>query len=306
MACYHLLSAWQTSDGTVYFDDSSKRDFIRKLEIPCGQCFGCRLERSRQWALRCLHESTLHEENAFITLTYDDNHVPYRSQLVYSDFQKFMKRLRWRFRPAKIGFYMGGEYGPENGRPHFHACLFNCDFPDKEPLKWLDSGSRLYSSSILAELWPFGFTSTGDVTFESAAYIARYCLQKVTGDLAKIHYARSDEAGVYSLVPEFNHMSLKPAIGRAFLEKWRSDVYPHDVVILNGKEVRPPKYYDKQLKRLDPALYQDVCVRREADAWERREDNTPERLVVKEQVAKARVANLRRSLDGSVESLLDS
>ena len=118
------MPAVRMSDGSVKFVSRNKRGVEGTLELPCGQCIGCRLERSRQWAMRCLHEASLYDSNSFITLTYDDSNLPYGGSLNYEDFQKFMKRLRKRIN-SKVRFYMGGEYGSEGTmRPHFHACLF--------------------------------------------------------------------------------------------------------------------------------------------------------------------------------------
>lgn len=295
MPCFHPLTAYQTASGDVFFVER-KYDFVRTLSLPCGQCVGCRLERSRQWAMRCLHEASLYDENCFVTLTYDDAHLPANGSLDYDEYQRFMKRLRFRFRDRKIRFYMCGEYGEINFRPHFHACLFNHDFPDKEVLKKTDSGSTLYTSKILEELWPYGLCSVGDVTFESAAYVARYCMKKVTGFNAKRHYERvdMDTGEIYDLKPEFNKMSLKPGIGAPWLEKWRTDVYPHDYVVINGKEVKPPKYYDTLFERHDPEKFEDIKFRRESDGRANYADNTDARLAVKEKVVSARLSTLKR------------
>ena len=152
MACNSPLQAFQCLDGSVVFTER-KGDVVRSLQLPCGKCLGCRLERSRQWAMRCMHEASLYERNCFITLTYNDAHLPANRNLEYSDFQKFMKRFRKRFPSTKIRFYMAGEYGEKFGRPHFHACIFNFDFPDRKYLKTTGSGSKLYTSKLLESLW---------------------------------------------------------------------------------------------------------------------------------------------------------
>lgn len=299
MPCFHPLTAYQTALGEVVFHDRLRRyDVVKTLTLPCGQCVGCRLERSRQWAMRCLHEASLHEQNCFITLTYDQAQLPANSSLDYTQFQKFLKRLRKHFEPHQVRFYMGGEYGDQFGRPHFHACLFGIDFPDRVYFKTSPSGEKIWTSQILSRLWPFGFSSVGDVTFESAAYVARYIMQKVTGHSAKAHYERVDpETGeITSRRPEFNKMSLKPGIGARWLEKFRSDVYPHDYVVIRGKEVKPPKYYDRQYAKTHPEQWEELQWLRTLDAQTRAGDNTDARLLVKEQVVKARIQSLKRTL----------
>jgi hypothetical protein len=291
------MPAVRMSDGSVRFVSRSKRGAQDSLELPCGQCVGCRLERSRQWAMRCLHEASLHQDNAFITLTYSDSNLPRGGSLDYSDFQNFMKRLRKRI-GTKVRFYCGGEYGQEQMRPHFHACLFGYDFPDKLYYKKTESGESIYTSKLLESLWPLGLSSVGNVTFQSAAYIARYCVQKVTGDLAEAHYRVITEDGeIIDRVPEFNHMSLKPGIGKPWLEKFRTDVFPRDYVVVNGVKTKPPKYYDRLFEKEDPGAFSEIVAQRELDGYGQRllGEQSDARLAVKEQVTLARNSMLKRS-----------
>lgn len=293
MPCFCPIPAYQPdSGGALVF---SERAGYRPIEISCGQCVGCRLERSRQWAMRCLHECQMHEFNSFVTLTYNDEHVPKDGSLRYSDFQAFMRRLRKRV--GKVRFYMCGEYGAQFGRPHFHACLFGWIPPDRVFYRDMPSGARLYTSEVLEDLWPFGFSSVGDVTFESAAYVARYCLKKVTGAMASDHYRRvSDDGEIYWLVPEFNHMSLKPGIGFDWFRRYQSEVYPFDRVIVRGMEVKPPKYYDNLLKLDNSFVLDEVQYDRYKKSLETLVDTTPERLRVRELCTRARLEFKKRIL----------
>lgn len=300
MPCFHPMPAVRMSDGSVRFVSRNKRGVDGSLELPCGQCIGCRLERSRQWAMRCLHEASLHESNSFVTLTYDDSNLPAGGSLNYADFVKFMKRLRKRT-GVKMSFYCGGEYGEQLSRPHYHACLFGFDFPDKVYYKKTGSGEKIYTSKLLESLWPFGLCSIGNVTFESAAYIARYCVQKVTGQLAESHYrVLTDDGEIINRVPEFNHMSLRPAVGKRWLEKFKTDVYPRDYVIVNGVKTKPPKYYDVLFEREDSGVFSELVAKRELDMSLLRLRDPDEfrdaRLGVKEQVTLARSSMLKRGL----------
>ena len=243
-----------------------------------------------------MHEASLYKANCFVTLTYDDQHLPHRGQLEYPDFQKFMKRLR-KTALSGVRFYMCGEYGPTTWRPHFHACLFNYDFPDRVYWGTGESGEKTYTSETLAKLWPFGFTLVGDVTFESAAYVARYCVQKVTGKAADAHYRRTDAEGTYQLRPEFNKMSLKPGIGADWYKFYKADVYPHDYTVVRTAKCKPPKYYDKLLKREEPDTLAEIKERREQQAAERQHDNTWQRLKAKETVQQARANMLKRTIE---------
>jgi len=294
------MPAVRMSDGSVKFVSRNKAGAEDSLLLPCGQCIGCRLERSRQWAMRCLHESSMHESNSFITLTYDDANLPHGSSLVYSDFQKFMKRLRKKI-AQPLRFYCGGEYGELLCRPHYHACLFGYDFPDKQYFKRTASGEKIYTSAILESLWPFGHSSVGAVTFESAAYIARYCVAKVTGDAAASHYETiTDDGEIVNRVPEFNHMSLKPGIGASWLAKYQTDVFPRDYVIINGVKTKPPKYYDTVFEKENPGEFSEIVARREYDFQCLKLDDPAEyfdeRMSVKREVKLAQVSQLKRNL----------
>jgi hypothetical protein len=194
---------------------------------------------------------------------------------------------------------MCGEYGEDFGRPHFHACLFNLDFPDRTVHSRTGSGFIIYRSAVLEKLWPFGFASVSDFSFETAAYVARYVMKKVTGDAADSHYRVVDpETGeVRSRTPEFNHMSLRPGIGAAWFAKYGfSDVVVRDAVVINGVEASVPRYYDKLLKRADSLRYDDIKTQRVLDAYRNKEDNTDTRLATKEIVTRARISSLKRTL----------
>lgn len=295
MPCVRPLNGYRTSNGEIVFNELRRYDIIRAVSLPCGQCIECRLLKSRVWALRCMHEAKSHKYNSFVTLTYDEKNLPARGVLRHEDFQKFMKRLRKHYAPEKVRFYMCGEYGEQSGRPHFHAALFGARFGDQQYLQTTPSEARLYSSDLLTRLWGHGHASVGALTFESAAYIARYCVSKITGDQAKFHYARRDKEGEYQLPPEYNKSSLKPGLGYDFYQKYRNDMYPHDYCIHNGKELPTPKYYDKMYKKEEPESYEEIQYEREKRGRENYQDNTPERLKVKEQVTKAKLKKLPRN-----------
>lgn len=298
MGCFSPLSAFRTAEGGVVF--AERGDIDRRIELPCGRCIGCRIERARQWTVRIMHEASLYEDNAFVTLTYDDAHLGSPS-LQYGDFQGALKRLRSRVSAhspgRKIRFFVVGEYGAELQRPHFHACLFNYGFPDRVVWRDFGSGSVAYRSAELEACWPFGFSSVGELTRKSAAYCARYVLDKVTGEPAKDHYSVVDEdtGEVTWKVPELVRMSLKPGIGAGWFEKYgRHEVGVHDRCVVDGVVTKPPRYYDTLLGRVDPQAREDGQQSRIMRAMERAADNTPARLAVKEQVTKARLSQLKR------------
>src|SRR6185295_14361242 len=202
MACFYPLIAFRGPVGksgkaSVVFD-KRKAISIKELELPCGQCIGCRLERSRQWAVRCVHEAQLHSENCVVTLTYANDFLPSDESVHVEHFQNFMKYLRKAIYPRKVRFFHCGEYGKESvdadtgeyfpARPHYHACLFGYDFEDKVEVGKSKTGTPLYTSKFLEKLWTKGISKIGVLDFESAAYVARYITKKVTGDGASEHY----------------------------------------------------------------------------------------------------------------------
>lgn len=298
MPCFAPVPAIQDESGAVRFvERRGGGGPARSLLLPCGQCLGCRLERSRQWAMRCVHEASLHSSNCFLTLTYDNDHLPPAGTLRYSDFQKFMKRLRKRVSPREVRFYAAGEYG-SSWRGHYHVCLFGFGFPDKYVHSVSGAGSDLYRSPLLESLWPFGFSSIGELNFESAAYAARYIIDKVNGDLADAHYLRVDKrtGELVQCEPEFNRMSLKPGIGARWFEKFQSDVFPADHVVIGHRPSKPPRAYDRYFKRLDPLGFAEVQSQREFRSYGSRAENFPERLQSRYEVAKARLSFSKRSL----------
>lgn len=292
MACFRPLKAYRAPGGGVVFD--SKKGFgDRPLELPCGQCIGCRVERSRQWAIRCVHEAQLHKANCFLTLTYDQVNVPRDGSLRVRDWQLFAKRLRKAAGPFR--FFQCGEYGELNKRPHFHAAVFGLDFAsDRVEIKQTGGGT-LYMSPLLTRIWSNGQAVIGDLTYESAAYIARYVVGKMTGDAAAVEYCRYDSATgeSWQVRPPFVTMSRNPGIASDWFEKFRGDVYPSDEVVHKGRRFRPPRFYDSKLDQVELDV---LKAKRRAKVARRSSELTPERLEVRELVASARLKQKERGL----------
>lgn len=311
--CVKTISAWKIGKKpngkdliTFSAPARGKGEF---LQLPCGQCIECRLERSRVWAMRCMHEASLHEENCFITLTFNDDFVDPIMSLRKSHFQKFMKRLRKNLSAAvgqakRVRFFHAGEYGEEFSRPHHHAILFGFDFPDKV-LKRQREGFNYYESALLSKLWSdpktgesYGFHEISDVTFESCAYVARYCTKKINGPMAEDHYAVVDEQGnVYKREAEFSTMSRRPGIGAGWYEKYKdSDVWAHDRVHIRGSVfTTPPRYYGNKFEITNPIEYTSIKQKR-LKRMRENTDNRFERQRVREVVKKAQFGMLKRSL----------
>lgn len=303
MPCFAPLTAFYGTEK----GKSGKRAIVFKhslsfsgvpLKLPCGQCIGCRLEKSRQWAMRCMHEKQMHEESCFVTLTYDDENLPKGGSLLKRDMQLFMKRLRKAYSDKQIRFYGCGEYGETTRRPHYHLLLFGLQFADRQLYKRGKSGEHLYTSEILRQIWPYGHNVIGDVTFDSAAYVARYVMKKVTGEAAAAHYISVDEmtGELYGLAPEFTNMSRRPGIGLEWFQMFGNHAYKFDSVIMNGLEVRPPRYYDGKYELVDSKALDKLKRKRRRKAVLSKSENTPERREVREIVAIKNGRMFRRDL----------
>lgn len=294
MACYHPRPAWyararngDTGKRPITFRlDDGYRD--RPLDVPCGTCIGCRLEWARQWAVRCSHEAKLYERSSFVTLTYE--RIPPGGSLRPADFTEFMKRLRYH--RGRVRYLQCGEYGEALGRPHHHALLFGVSFADARYYKGT-AESRLSTSRELDDLWGHGQCSIGEVTFASAGYVARYAMKKSVVDLEE--YAKR------GILPEYMTMSRRPGIGREWAERYRSDWYRDDCVVVNGVETRPPRFYDQVEEQAAPSVLARVKARRRVDGAERakelREQLGPSESYVREEVKQASIRSLARKLE---------
>lgn len=295
MPCFHPLRAFRDSEGIRFVGGAE----IHNLMLPCGKCDGCLLERARQWSVRIMHEAQMYEFNSFVTLTYDDAHLPFDGGLHHIDFQKFMKRLRKKF-GNEIRYFMCGEYGGKLGRPHFHAILFNLTFTDLQLHMTTGSGESLFRSATLEKLWPYGFSSIGSVTIQSAAYVARYTFQKVKNK-SNYETVNVETGEIFERRPEYNRMSLgthdsKGGIGKAWFMKFASDIYPHDRLVIDGTKCKPPRYYDKCFEAINPVKFNSIRNKRMVANSANCRDNTPARLRVKEVVAQAAISKFKRSL----------
>lgn len=304
MPCFTPLKGWRARKPSkngrfgIVFDISQSN--YQEMTVPCGQCIGCRIDRSRDWAIRCMHEASMHEESCFLTLTYRPEDLPVDGSLDKSHFQKFMKRLRKSIAPKKVRFFHCGEYGENLSRPHYHALLFGHSFVD-QTLLTIRNGNRYYTSRTLDNLWGLGYSMLGNVTFESAAYVARYITKKVTGADAADYYWRDDPlTGVcWRVEPEYCTMSRRPGIGGKFYEENFSDIFPHDFCVHPSKyvEVKTPRYYSNLLEADDPELFESLLKKRKQRQKKYAKDCTDERLAVRHKCKVLQVEKLIRPIE---------
>lgn len=316
MTCYHPLKAWKplsdVDGGRYVFNAAKALNPDNPVKISCGQCIGCRQDRVSAWAVRCTHEAQVHSDSCFITLTYDDEHVPQDYSVKLHHWQLFMKRLRKRF-GSGIRFFACGEYGEQGGRPHYHALLYGFDFPDKVYYS-TRNGHRVFKSQALEELWGMGRGEVGSVTIESAGYCAQYVQKKQNGDRAFDHYTRISPMNgeTYTVSPEFAVMSRRPGIGDEWFHRFAGDVFPSDHVVIDDQSRRVPDFYVKRLAMLQGEDEAERLKRRRRrlglrysfehsgevfrSAEKANADRSPARLAVREYIHRDRLSRLVRTL----------
>lgn len=274
--------------------DDPARNRPDVVKLPCGHCTGCRLDQSRRWADRCLLELQYHDSAYFVTLTYNDAHVPrtYYSDpatgeafealtLHKRDFQLFMKRLRKRFDPQKIRFFAAGEYGENTSRPHYHAILFGLKLDDCVPYQKSPQGFWYYKSESLQRVWsapppkdcvtpltdPLGEVIVADVSWNTCAYTARYCMKK-------LHAGADMDYKAFSLEPPFSLMSRRPGIGRRYYDE-HPEVFDYQYINLaaedGGRRIMVPRYFDRLLERDNPERLEQIKTTRQEIAKTTRE-----------------------------------
>lgn len=322
---------WDTFHLMDEIPKSQEGDVYEPMMLPCRGCKGCRLAHSKEWAMRCYHEASMYNDNCFVTLTVNEEfrEILFPGGSLNRDvITKFLHRLRSKMRRGvtyldvageersyssdNIRYFYCGEYGPLLGRPHFHVLLFNVDFPDKYFFKMIN-GKPYYRSDILESIWAdpktgksYGYSSIGEVTYESAAYVARYCFKKVTGKQAKEHYTRYDNVTgeEYQVKPEWSQGSNRPGLGKPWLDEYGlSEVYPSDKCPYRTKDSntvgKPPRYYDKLLERQNPQLYEYVKAQRKENMERLEDDNIFSRLKEKEEWTEHHLAQLVRTLESN-------
>lgn len=273
--------------------------------VKCGQCMECRLAYSREWAIRITHEQMMHEKSCFLTLTYNDVNLPRYGQLIKRDLQLFFKKLRKHY--GKFRYVASGEYGDINRRPHFHIALFGLDFnDDRIPYGEGIRGDKMFVSPSVGLIWgksvfPMGHT-IGSLTFESAAYIARYITKRISGPNASPRpLACCPETGDL-VMPNPEFLLCSKGIGKGwFRDYFFTDAFPHARIITSqGTPAPVPRYYKSLLRDIGQDLALDLSYRGSANAErdldKRNFENLPERRAARNDYAKARTGAFPRQI----------
>ena len=309
MSCYRPLRGHRVPGGQIKFTDwpdhlGDRAEWEDRLvSVSCGSCVGCLLDRSRDWAGRAVVEARGHARNSFVTCTYDDEHLPEDWSLDKTHFRDFVKRARAarqyeaklkNKKPEPFRYLMCGEYGGENARPHYHACVFGEDFA-RDAVVWSEEkDKRLWRSAELEKLWQKGMCIVGELTYASAAYVARYVMKKAL-EPDSCERVDPDTGECWTVEPEYVSMSRRPGLGKRWIAKYVEDVYPDDFLVLNGKKHRTPKYFDRHLESADPEALEEIKRTRVQKARKHAKEQTRERLETREGIARRKMSRLQRS-----------
>lgn len=201
-----------------------------------------------------MHESQMHKISSFISLTYNNQNIPKYNSLIPKDLTLFIKKLRKKLYPKKIRYFACGEYGIKTKRPHYHSIIFGYWPEDVKYYKQTNQKDNLYTSDSLTKIWGKGHVVIGSVTFESASYTASYVTKKITGEKSFSHYGLRE--------PEYGVMSRRPGLGKTWYEKYKKETWATDSIVIRGKEMGVPKYYQEQLKAAEPETFRKLKEKR--------------------------------------------
>lgn len=303
---FHVAQPWsfhESGKRKLFFGRAASRLLMEfgwaheLVSLPCGKCVGCLVRRVSDWSLRCVYEAQFWDRSSFLTLTYRTAALPANRSLLKADHQKFFKRLRQRLKRdhgvGALKYYMCGEYGERKGRPHYHVVLYGWDFPDRVQVP-NNPGARdsLFTSPLLESVWGNGDVRIGEVSSESAAYVARYTMKKLRGAKGKAFYEANAQVPPYT--------ACSKGVGRSHFERFRDDHFPCDEAVdPSSMQVRPvPRYFDKLLEAVDAEAFAEVKAARVERAMEiDPAECTPARLAVREECLRAKLGLLMRKVE---------
>lgn len=270
MPCETPRRAYPTAEGgRVKFFKPTDRQYYQEpyngLLLPCGICILCRQEQARQAAVRITHEATLHDQNCFLTLTYNEQSIPQDGGLNYQHLTDFWKRLRYHY--GKLSYYAVGEYGDKTNRPHYHACVFGHDFFEGAVVI-KEEPHRLWTNARLNQAWGLGHVAIGTLDHNTASYTTGYILKK---QRAKQRYCVIETGTGELITVEGPRAFMSRNIGRRWWERWGEGVQNWDRVIINGKPQKPPKAYDRWLGEINKQRMEEIKNKRVNKALKKQE-----------------------------------
>lgn len=313
MPCYRPITAYaplsNVDGGRYVFDRAKALNPDHPRQLPCGKCNGCKQEIAESWAIRAYHESTMHDANSFLTLTYSDDHLPADFSVNLREVQLFLKKLRKHY-GSGLRFFAASEYGTHTFRPHYHLLLNGVDFRSDRKLHQDTPNGPLYTSEKLSGIWGKGHCTIGSVTLKSAFYCIQYIFDKKHDDPNRYVRHHPVTGDVVRCAPEFRTMS--GGLGSTWFHKYKSSVFPSDFLVVDGRQYPVPRYYQKLLeKEAQPVTrhlpaydltiktdeYSELKRRKRSRRKpEHRANSTPERLKVREEIHDLKLKRRKQSL----------
>lgn len=349
MPCYHPMiriedrTKWEISkDGHKYHPakiykqmevpndlETLKRyeaGHYKQTTIPCGKCIGCRLDYSREWANRGYLESLNYVNNWFITITYDEEHLPQPTELIDKNgitwwdegnweggtlvpehLTQFIKNVRQimkrEYNQDGIRFMAAGEYGDKGQRPHYHIIFFNLNLPIEDLYNpRINNRNVYYQSKVIERAWNKGISNLSQATWNTIAYTARYITKKINGEGSEELYYSNGK------VKEFFRVSRMPGIGQDYFQKNWEKIYKTDSITIKNAsgiiKARPPTYFDKLLEKEHPEVWIKTQRKRQHEAEKQTKlkgENTSlflrEQLEIEERTKEDNNLSLRRTLE---------
>ena len=315
MPCYRPLTAYKplslVDGGRYVFDKAKALNPDNPTQIPCNKCNGCLQETAESWAIRAYHESTMHEANSFVTLTYSDDKLPADFSVSLREVQLFMKKLRKQY-GSGIRFFAASEYGTHTFRPHYHLLLNGVDFRSDRTLYRNTPTGPLYTSPSLTNIWGKGHCTIGSVTLKSAFYCIQYIFDKTHDDPNRYVQMHPESGDIVRCAPEFRTMSSKPGLGFTWFQKYKASAFPSDFLVIDGRHYPVPRYYQQLLeKEAQPVIrhlpaYDLTITTDEHRELQRRKrsrrkpehklNSTPERLKVREIIHELKLKRRKSTL----------
>lgn len=257
--CTREITAYQNpSGGRPIFGWEGVKNGLPEIKLPCGKCPECCKDYYTMWATRGSRELAHWDSSLFITLTYDEDHLPANKSLDKTHVQKFLKRLKKKYKSTEenpIRQIYCGEYGTKTLRPHYHVILFNMDFLDKKKHYKSAQGHQVFISDELTKLWKNGNAEFGYASPASIAYLFKYILKKKTRKEKRKPLTLELPDGCYDVEHEFIESSRNPGIGAHFRG---SDSIKKGFLTVNGVKKKIPKYYLEDMKKNNPFEYEKL------------------------------------------------
>jgi hypothetical protein len=296
--CFSPLAGYRLGDGSIVF--SERGDVVGRVDVPCGQCIGCRIAKADALATRLVCESWSHSVSFCATLTYADDFVPALGSLSRRHVVLFLKRLRerlWREHRLRIRFHVLGEYSPDAQRPHYHLSVFGWWPHDAVRRRSSRAGGALFESAMLSELWGMGYVNFQPMTPAAARYVGGYYSDKLTGQLGRDSLVVRDARGVVVGEREqsFQVGSRRPGLGALFFDRYGAQLMRDGFVVIDGKQKRLPEYFLRRAADVDPLAVSELRAQAALAAVAGAADRTVDRLAVREVVAKAKLRLRPRS-----------